>query len=62
MRLNLQMYLLIFIGASVIFYQYHLSKGWVMTYNNSQEIREIYAYKKSDGTNLIPTIVSRCSF
>lgn len=66
MRLNFKMYLLIFIGASVILYQYHLSKAWVMSQNNSQDIPELYGYRnEKDKTNALyntspTTIVSIC--
>lgn len=48
----MKMYLIIFIGASVIVYQYHMSNAWVLPLNSSQDIREMYAFKNEKDKNL----------
>ncbi|XP_044764782.1 galactosylgalactosylxylosylprotein 3-beta-glucuronosyltransferase P isoform X2 [Coccinella septempunctata] len=51
MRLPLTMYLIIFVSASVVFYQYHLSKAWVISHNNSQQFRDLSANPVEKGNN-----------
>ncbi|KAK9889333.1 hypothetical protein WA026_004608 [Henosepilachna vigintioctopunctata] len=51
MRFPLTMYLIIFVSASVVFYQYHLSKAWMISHNNSQQFRDLGASSVEKGAN-----------
>ncbi|CAH1378175.1 hypothetical protein MTP99_019538 [Tenebrio molitor] len=43
MRLSIKMYLIIFISASVILYQYHLSNAWLISQTSTQDFRVLNA-------------------
>ncbi|XP_063928430.1 galactosylgalactosylxylosylprotein 3-beta-glucuronosyltransferase P-like isoform X2 [Zophobas morio] len=43
MRLSIKMYLIIFICASVILYQYHLSNAWLISQTSTQDFRVLNA-------------------
>lgn len=40
MRLLITMYLIIFISASIVIYQYQLSKAWIISHNNSHQFND----------------------
>lgn len=47
MRLPVKMYLIIFIGASVIVYQYHLSNARILFHKNSENFNAAYIGKSA---------------
>lgn len=65
MRLPVKMYLIIFIGASVIVYQYHLSNARILFHKNSENFNAAYIGKSARNRSaeskevISPTLV-RC--